>query len=208
MTVDSMGGYQGPSKSHIVSAQSLGAAKGAHVFNVITVSTLGFAALCLFTSLHCEGAPPVAPTETIAGCRNLEDPSFLAALASADAAQRELQNGNASIYKSIWSRSDDVTLIGGFGGGVEKGWANVSKRIDWVAAQFSNGTNTIERLVTCSDGKLGYVIQIERIRFRVPGQAEEAKRDYRVTMLFMREPDGWRLMHRHADSQMMKQAPQ
>ena len=131
----------------------------------------------------------------------------MAALTTADAAQRELQSGNATAYKSGWSHSNEVTLIGGFGGGVEKGWANVSQRIDWVATQFSDGTNTIERIVTHSDGKFGYVVQIEHIRFQVPGQASESSRDYRVTMLFTREPEGWRLVHRHADSQMMKQAP-
>jgi ketosteroid isomerase-like protein len=133
--------------------------------------------------------------------------AFLAALDKADAAQRELQSGNAAPYKAIWSQSDEATLIGGFGGGVEKGWAKVSQRIDWVASQFSNGTNTIERLVTQSSGDLGYVIQVEHLRFQVPGQTKESTRDYRVTMIFRRETAGWRLIHRHADSQMMKQAP-
>ena len=142
------------------------------------------------------GAPP-----------GTNDKSFLAALAVADAAQRELQSGNAAPYKDIWSQTEQVTLIGGFGGGVEKGWPSVSKRIDWVATQFSSGTNTIERLVTRSDGKLGYVVQIERIRFQVPGQTKESSRDYRVTMLFSYESGDWKLMHRHADSQMMRQAP-
>jgi SnoaL-like domain len=133
--------------------------------------------------------------------------AFLAALDKADAAQRELQSGNAAAYKAIWSQSDEATLIGGFGGGVEKGWAKVSQRIDWVASQFSNGTNTIERLVTQSSGDFGYVIQVEHLRFQVPGQTKESTRDYRVTMIFRREAAGWRLVHRHADSQMMKQAP-
>jgi ketosteroid isomerase-like protein len=132
---------------------------------------------------------------------------FLNALAAADAAQRELQNGNAAAYKAIWSHADDVTLIGGFGGEVERGWSKVSQRIDWVASQFSKGTNTIERIVSHADGKTGYVVQIERIRFQVAGQAKDSTRDYRVTMLFLREVDGWKLVHRHADSQMTKQAP-
>ena len=142
-----------------------------------------------------------------AWCQGAPDPAFLAALSAADAAQRELQNGDAAAYKAIWSHSDDVTLIGGFGGGIEKGWANVSRRIDWVASQFSKGTNTIERLVARSDGKLGYVVQRESLRFQVPGQPAESTRDYRVTMVFVREAEGWRLAHRHADSQLVKQPP-
>jgi len=51
-------------------------------------------------------------------------------------------------------------------------------------------------------------VQIEHIRFHVPGQANESTRDYRVTMLFRHESDGWRIIHRQADSQMKKEAPQ
>ena len=132
---------------------------------------------------------------------------FIAALTAADAAQRELQSGNAAAYKAIWSQSERATLVGGFGGGVEKGWPNVSRRIDWVASHFSKGTNTIERLVTHSDGQIEYVVQTERIRFQIPGQTSESTRDYRVTMLFIHEQEGWKLVHRHADSQGLQQAP-
>lgn len=168
---------------------------------IVVISLLAFGALTT-----C--APLVAKAQAASEKPVTSHQDFLAALAAADTAQRELQSGNAAAYKAIWSRSDDVTLIGGFGGGVERGWPKISQRIDWVASQFSNGTNTIERLVTRSNEKLGYVVQVEHIRFQVPGQAKESTRDYRVTMLFLHEPDGWKLVHRHADSQMMKQAPQ
>lgn len=168
---------------------------------IVVILLLAFGAMSI-------GAPLVAKAQAVSEKPATSHQDFLAALAAADTAQRELQSGNAAAYKAIWSRSDDVTLIGGFGGGVERGWSKVSQRIDWVASQFSNGTNTIERLVTHSNEKLGYVVQVERIRFQVPGQAKELTRDYRVTMLFLRESDGWKLVHRHADSQMMKQVPQ
>lgn len=128
-------------------------------------------------------------------------------LVKLDAAQVELQNGKAEAFKSIWSRADDITLSGGFGGSIEKGWTNISKRLDWVGQQFSNGTNTIERLVANANGNLGYVVQSEHIRFQVPGQEKETTRDYRVTMIFRRESAGWRIVHRQADSQTTKQAP-
>ncbi len=132
---------------------------------------------------------------------------FQTFLAKVDAAQLELQNGKAEAFKSIWSHTDDVTLSGGFGGTIEKGWDNVGKRLEWVGKQFSNGTNTIERLVANANGDLGYVVQLEHLRFKVPGQETDTTRDYRVTMIFRREPAGWRIVHRHADSQMTKQAP-
>ena len=133
---------------------------------------------------------------------------FQAMLARVDAAQLELQNGKANAFKSLWSHSDDITLAGGFGGGIEKGWEQIGRRLDWVAAQFSKGTNTIERVVANVNGDLGYVVQMEHLRFNVPGRAQQSTRDYRVTMLFRREAGAWRIIHRQADSQMTKQAPQ
>ena len=90
---------------------------------------------------------------------------FLRMLDKVDAAQLELQNGRAAAFKALWSHADEITLSGGFGGGVEQGWAK-------------------------------------------PGQAREVTRDYRVTMVFRKQADGWRLVHRQADSQLVQQAPQ
>jgi ketosteroid isomerase-like protein len=159
---------------------------------------VGFA--CLGQSIVAENKKPAAPEG--------EGKDFAAALVAIDAAQLELQNGRPAAFKALWSHADDITLSGGFGGTIEKGWEQISRRLDWVGAQFSNGTNTIERVSAKASGTLGYVVQMEHIRFKVPGQEKESARDYRVTMLFRREPDGWRIIHRQADSQMVKQAPQ
>jgi ketosteroid isomerase-like protein len=134
-----------------------------------------------------------------------QDKDFQAALVRMDAAQLELQNGRPDAYKALWSHADDVTLSGGFGGTIEKGWDAVSHRLDWAGAQFAKGTNTIDRIVAHASSDLGYIVQIEHLHFYAPGQTNESTRDYRVTMLFRREADGWRIIHRQADSQMTKQ---
>jgi ketosteroid isomerase-like protein len=133
---------------------------------------------------------------------------FKAFLVESDAAQVELQSGKAGPYKAVWSHTDDVTISGGFGGTIEKGWANVSKRLDWAATQFSQGTNTIERLVAYSEGNLGYVVQLEHIKFKVPATGADATRDFRVSMVFRRERGKWKIVHRHADGNMTKQPAQ
>jgi hypothetical protein len=138
---------------------------------------------------------------------NNADAEFQAMLAKLDAAQLELQNGRPGAFKALWSRRVDITLSGGFGGTIEKGWDQINRRLDWVGTQFSKGTNTIERLVANASGDLGYVVQIEHIRFHVPGQTDESRRDYRVTMIFRRESEGWRIVHRQADSQTTKESP-
>ncbi len=155
----------------------------------------------------CYAIPLPLESQDQAGQEPVVGKEFQAMMAKVDTAQLELQNGRVEAFKALWSHADDVTLSGGFGGAIEKGWRNVSKRLDWVGGQFSKGTNTIERIVVNANSDLAYVVQIEHIRFHVPGQAKESARDYRVTMVFRRESEGWRIVHRHADSQMMKQAP-
>jgi ketosteroid isomerase-like protein len=158
--------------------------------------------------IPCVAAPPATESRAQSERDTAVDEQFHAMLTKVDAAQFELQNGRPTEFKALWSQADDVTLSGGFGGTIEKGWEQVSRRLDWVGAQFSKGTNTIERITFNANGDLGYVVQIEHIRFHVPGQAKESTRDFRVTMLFRRESEGWRIIHRQADSQMTKQAPQ
>jgi hypothetical protein len=130
---------------------------------------------------------------------------FTTFLARVDAAQLELQNGRPAAFKALWSKADEVTLSGGFGGTIEKGWPAISSRLDWVATRFSNGTNRIERIVTHASGELGYVIQAEHLQYRVPGETSDSTRDYRVTMIFRRQAGEWRIVHRQADSQLTRQ---
>lgn len=92
------------------------------------------------------------------------------ALVKTDAAQHELQNGRPEAFKALWSHADDVTLSGGFGGTIEKGWEQVGRRLDWVGAQFSNGTNTIERIVAKANGAIGYLYRLSASAFKFQGR--------------------------------------
>jgi ketosteroid isomerase-like protein len=116
-------------------------------------------------------------------------------------------NGKPEAVKALWSHSDDVTLSGAAGGATARGWSNVSSRLDWASSQFldSNGSKTIEQIQTAVSSDFAYIVQYEHIRYRPPGQPEVAKRDYRVTTIFRRESEGWRVVHRHADTLMTRQ---
>jgi ketosteroid isomerase-like protein len=131
--------------------------------------------------------------------------AFESFLESMDRAQIQLQNGEPTAFKGLWSQRDDVTLAGGFGGPVAKGWQQVSARLDAPARQFSNGRHHASRVVATVGGDLGYLVQTEHIDYREPGQTTDAGRDYRVTMIFRREAAGWRIVHRHADTQLTNQ---
>jgi ketosteroid isomerase-like protein len=57
-------------------------------------------------------------------------------------------------------------------------------------------------------GDFAYLVQTEVIRSRVASQAVPSIQQLRATMVFRRESDGWRIVHRHADLQMATKTPQ
>jgi ketosteroid isomerase-like protein len=58
------------------------------------------------------------------------------------------------------------------------------------------------------DTDFAYLVQTEVIRSRVASQAVPSIQQLRATMVFRRESDGWRIVHRHADSQINTKPPQ
>jgi ketosteroid isomerase-like protein len=139
--------------------------------------------------------------------RAAPDAALQATLAQVDAAQQEFHNGRPAAMEALWSHEADVTLAGGAGGAIEKGWAHVRPRLEWASSHYAHGLQSNERIEVSAQGDIAYVVQLEHIRFHVPGQAQESKRDYRVTMVLRRETGGWRIVHRQADTQLTTQPP-
>jgi hypothetical protein len=71
--------------------------------------------------------------------------SFDAVLATVEAAQVQLVNGQPGPFKALWSRGEDVTMSGGLGGAIARGWVRVSERLDWVATQYAGGRERIRK---------------------------------------------------------------
>ncbi|HKQ19527.1 MAG TPA: nuclear transport factor 2 family protein [Candidatus Eisenbacteria bacterium] len=134
------------------------------------------------------------------------DSEFQAFLKKINEAQIEFVQGRPAPFKALWSHGPDVTIFGGFGSG-EQGWDKVGPRLDWASAQFLEGSRSHEVLSTHASGDFGYVVQREKIRFKTPGRSKASLLELRATMIMRREPEGWRIVHRHADSQITKQAP-
>jgi len=160
-----------------------------------SIGTLGFSTVLSLLVPGCA---------TFGTSRDAND--FAEFLSRVDNAQVQLQQGVPEPYKVLWSHGEDITLAGGFGGRIEQGWTQVSKRLDWAGSNFVNGRNEIRRLVFSASGDVGYLVQAEHVIFSTP-DAVSAERNYRVTMIFRRENGGWRIIHRHADSQTTKEAP-
>ena len=138
------------------------------------------------------------------GAPNLELEALFAKYAEAN---KLFYDGKPEAVKALWSHEDDVTLSGAAGGETARGWKNVSERLDWASAQFSKGSKTIEPIQKTVSGDFAYVVQYEHVLFYPPGQPKESRRDYRVTTIFRRGPEGWRVVHRHADTLLKKESP-
>jgi len=122
-------------------------------------------------------------------------------------AEGELFRGRAEPLKALWSRDSAVTLFGVSGGRGAHGWNEVGRRLDWASTQYSEGVLTVERIASYVHGQLGYVVQRETVHFKSPGHSEVSVLEIRATWIFRREPNGWRIIHRQADSLMKRQGP-
>jgi len=129
------------------------------------------------------------------------DQTFDALLKEVEAAQVQLVSGQPAAFKALWSHGEDVTLSGGLGGVIAKGWADVSKRLDWVATQYADGTRTHQEVARYVGQDLAYVVLRETIRFKSPDGGLSVQ-ELRVTQVFRRVSGRWRIVHRHADSQV------
>jgi ketosteroid isomerase-like protein len=107
--------------------------------------------------------------------------------------------GDPKPCADFFSRRDDVTLANPLGP-PRIGPADVDAAIAEAAATLRDGSvRACEEVSRYSTADLGYVVQIERTQARLPGSDDVASLALRVTMIFRREGDTWKVAHRHAD---------
>lgn len=134
------------------------------------------------------------------------DAEWDAFIAKLESAEHEFAQGRSAAFKALWSHRDDVTLYGAFGG-LASGWQHVAARLDWASSKYADGTRTREVISGTVGTDFAYLVQTEAIRARLAGRAESSSQHLRVTMVFRREADGWRIAHRHADPLATTESP-
>jgi ketosteroid isomerase-like protein len=123
-------------------------------------------------------------------------------------AGREITNGNPEVYKRLYSRRDDVTLANPFGPPV-RGWGEVSATLDRAAENYRDGEVVgFENVSTGIASDLAYTVEIESYQARVGGAEEITPVAVRVTTIFRREEDTWKVVHRHADPITARRPPE
>jgi ketosteroid isomerase-like protein len=107
--------------------------------------------------------------------------------------------GDPDVQKPLWSRRDDVTLANPLGPPA-RGFDGVCGVMDHAAGQISDGEGyTFDTISWVETADLAYEVGLERNRAKLAGVAEKVPISLRVTTVFRREDDGWKIVHRHAD---------
>jgi ketosteroid isomerase-like protein len=107
--------------------------------------------------------------------------------------------GDPSPALSLFSRRDDVTLANPFGPPA-CGWDAVAKMAEHAASHYREGEAVgFERVSGYETPDLAYIVELESYRSKVGGAEEITPLALRVTTVFRREEEGWRIVHRHAD---------
>jgi ketosteroid isomerase-like protein len=130
--------------------------------------------------------------------------TFADTLAREQAAEAAVIIGDPEPYKELWSRGDEVSLFGAFGP-CKKGWPQLERTFDWVASRYRDGVVTDEYEVVYEGADLAYTVGYEVADVVLDGAPTHQR--LRVTQIYRREGDEWRLVHRHGDIAPADQSP-
>ena len=107
--------------------------------------------------------------------------------------------GDPEPKKRLYSQKDDATLANPLGPPV-RGWTEISAALERAAALLRGGeVHSFERISEYATEDLAYIVEMERTRIKVAGAKKFAPVSLRVTTVFRREGDSWKIAHRHAD---------
>ena len=122
------------------------------------------------------------------------------------AAVDAFSRGTPEPVKAVFSHHEDVTLANPFGPAV-RGWKDVVKALDFASSRFRDGeVPKFESVAEYVTSDLATILEIEYWRAKVSGREDVASFVLRVTSTFRREDGTWRLIHRHADPIMTRDA--
>jgi hypothetical protein len=108
----------------------------------------------------------------------------------------ELVEGRPEPFKALWSHAEDVVITGAFGG-YERGWEQVSARLDWAAKGIASTNRNVENVVTEVSDDLAYPVDLEHMTRHVGDRPQP--RTLRCTQAYRRESGHWKVVLRHAD---------
>ena len=127
------------------------------------------------------------------------DESFDQAIEANHAALDAIAKGDPSGFFELYSDSDEATLANPFGP-PGRGRAQIEEAGNRAASNYRDGkVLEFESFAKVEVGDLGYTVEIERFEAKVGDSDEVTPVALRVTCIFRREGNAWKLLHRHAD---------
>jgi ketosteroid isomerase-like protein len=117
----------------------------------------------------------------------------------AAAAQAYVQ-GESAPLEEIVTRKSPASFFGPQGGHHEGAQAVSSTYTHDAEAFEPGGESHFEILDQSVSNGVAYWVGFQRAKVKMRGRAEPIAMDLRVTELFRREGEEWKLVHRHADS--------
>jgi ketosteroid isomerase-like protein len=124
------------------------------------------------------------------------DKDFEKFVASCRKAVAHQVSGRTEAFQSLWSRKDDVVLIGA-AGSHQKGWHEVSARLSWASSHLNFGAFRVESLLSSVSGDLAFTVDLEHMSRQVDGKTEH--RTLRSSQGYRLEDGQWRVVFRHGD---------
>ena len=113
---------------------------------------------------------------------------------------RAYVRGDAEPLGRIVTRVSPATFFGPQGGS-HQGPNHVYATYERGAAQFEpDGDSSFEILQMAASDGIAYWVGFQRVTARLRGSTAAIPLNLRVTELFHRESDEWKLVHRHADA--------
>ena len=113
------------------------------------------------------------------------------------AALNRTLDGDSGQMEEIWSHGSDVSAMHPFGGRM-LGWDEVRDSWEQAAQAFSGGQVALDEMVVVPISEdAAYTLGTEHGQGSIGEQTVGI--DWRVTNIYRREADGWKIVHHHTD---------
>ena len=114
-------------------------------------------------------------------------------------ASRAFVNGDIAPLDRIATRISPATIFGPRGDTVEGADRVNAANMSGATSFDPGGESSFEILHMAANDGIAFWAGIQRSTVRMPDKDEAIPMDLRVTEVFRREDDKWKLVHRHAD---------
>lgn len=108
-----------------------------------------------------------------------------------------MANGETGTMADVWMHGQNVTTMHPIGGRQEN-WGDVSASFDGVASAAEGGQVRLDERLVVVAGDVAWEAGVERGHITMGGERVDI--DGRVTNVYRRDGDGWKLVHHHADT--------